>query len=313
MWHCHIGLENANEYTESAWEFLEPFVADAHRLVFDRALHVPEPLTSRPTAIVPPSIDPFAPKNQPLDQASGLLRASNAIDAQPVFHRFNGEAARVKTRAVFLGGSNAPDPIRPLVLQVSRWDRLKDHLGVMRGFVRRTLPDTNAELMLVGPHVEGVPDDPEGAAVLEALVAEHAALSDSERERVHIASLSVTDLEESDVIVNALQRHASVVVQKSLEEGFGLTVTEALWKGKPVIASSVGGICDQITHEKSGILLEDPHDLDKFGETLTELLRRDGQGQELGTAAQRFVHQTFLHDQHLRGYLKLFASLGEGV
>src|SRR6201999_2389926 len=127
-------------------------------------------------------------------------------DALPVFYRLNGETARVNTRAVFLGGSNAPDPIHALVLQVSRWDRLKDHLGVMRGFVHRTVPDTDAELMLVGAHVQGVPDDPEGAEVLEALVAEHAALPDAERERVHIASLSVSDLEESDVIVNALQR-----------------------------------------------------------------------------------------------------------
>ena len=147
---------------------------------------------------------------------------------QPLFYRLNGDAAKVASRAVLLGGGNPPEPSCPLALQVSRWDRLKDHLGVMCGFVHRSLPDTDADLLLVGPHVDTVTDDPESIDVLEELIREHAALPDAQRARVHIVSLPMDDVEENAAIVNALQRHATIVVQKSLEEGFGLTVTDAL-------------------------------------------------------------------------------------
>ena len=90
------------------------------------------------------------------------------------------------------------------------------------------------------------------------------------------------DLEENAVIVNALQRHAFVGVQKSLAEGFGLTVAEAMWKGRPVVASKVGGIRDQITHGESGILLDDPHDLQAFGAAITDLLADSRQAERIG-------------------------------
>ena len=112
--------------------------------------------------------------------------------------------------------------------------------------------------MLAGPDVSGVSDDPEGAQVLADCRAQWRRLPETVRRRVHLASLPMDDSDENATIVNALQRHAAVVVQKSLAEGFGLTVTEPMWKGRPVVASRVGGIQDQITHEKDGLLVTTP-------------------------------------------------------
>ena len=148
-------------------------------------------------------------------------------------------------------------------MQISRWDPLKDHLGVMRGFadlVDGTAP-AGAELILAGPNVNAVADDPEGVAVFNEILTAWRQLSHADRRRIQLVNLPMADAEENAAIVNALQRHAAVIVQKSLHEGFGLTVTEAMWKGRPIVASATGGIQDQITDGVHGLLIEDPHDL----------------------------------------------------
>ena len=151
-----------------------------------------------------------------------------------------------------------PDPDVPLVVQVSRWDRLKDMPGVMQGFADFVVSDHETQLVLAGPVVSAVSDDPEGAEVLAECWEAWRRLPHHARSRVALACLPMADLEENAVIVNALQRHAAIVVQKSLAEGFGLTVSEAMFKRRPVVASAVGGIADQITDGESGILLRDP-------------------------------------------------------
>jgi trehalose synthase len=164
-------------------------------------------------------------------------------------------------------------------------------------------------LMLVGPDDEFVADDPEGSAVLNELCAAHAALPDRiRRRRVHIASIPMADSDQNAVIVNALQRHATVVVQKSIEEGFGLTVTEAMWKSRPMIASAVGGIREQVTKE-TGVLLRDPHDLDEFADAVIDLLDEPERAHSLGDAGRQFVFDNFLHDRHFRQYVGLIACM----
>jgi trehalose synthase len=197
-----------------------------------------------------------------------------------------------------------------IVMQVSRWDTLKDMAGVMAGFVG-CLPriDDDVHLMLVGPAVSGVSDDPEGAAVLETCRERWQALDPAARERVHLCSLPMDDVDENAHLVNALQRRAEVVVQKSLVEGFGLTVTEPMWKAKPVLASRVGGIQDQVTHEVDGLLLDDPTDLDAFCDALVRLLEDRALAQRLGTAARRRVRERFLGDRHLIQYVELFRRM----
>lgn len=150
-------------------------------------------------------------------------------------------------------GSEPPPADAPLVVQVSRWDRLKDMAGVLSAFADYFGPARqDLHLMLVGPDVSAVSDDPEGAEVLAACRAAWARLPDPVRRRCHLACIPMDDIDENATIINALQRHATVVVQKSLVEGFGLTVTEAMWKSRPVLASAVGGIQDQITDGTEG-------------------------------------------------------------
>ena len=139
--------------------------------------------------------------------------------------------------------------------------------------------------MLVGPDVLGVSDDPEGAEVLFECVDLWKALPIQARQRVHLISLPMDDVDENAHLVNALQRHATVVVQKSLVEGFGLTVTEPMWKNRPVVASAVGGIQDQIVDGESGLLLADPADLGGFTDLIAAVLEDDDLAQRLGDAA----------------------------
>ncbi len=195
-------------------------------------------------------------------------------------------------------------------MQVSRWDRLKDMAGVLAGFVKMAVDGPgDAHLMLVGPDVSGVTDDPEGAEVLADCRARWRTVPESIRHRVHLASIPMDDVDENAIIVNALQRHAYVVVQKSLVEGFGLTVTEAMWKAKPVIASGVGGIKDQIVDERDGLLITDPFDLDELAAAMSRLLNDPGLAHRLGSAGKARVVDQFLGDRHLAQYVDLFARL----
>jgi trehalose synthase len=154
-----------------------------------------------------------------------------------------------------------------------------------------------------------VADDPEGAEVLNESVEAWRELPHATRSRIHLACIPMLDIEENAAIVNALQRHATVVVQKSLEEGFGLTVAEAMWKARPVVASRVGGIQDQITHGETGLLLDDPRDLKGFGEALVQLLEDHELAGRLGSQARERVRHHFLANRHAVQYIRLFASM----
>jgi trehalose synthase len=208
----------------------------------------------------------------------------------------------------------APTWDTPLVVQVSRWDPLKDPVGVIKGFaqlIEGTCPH-GAELVLAGPDVTAISDDPEGAQVFASVVDQWRQLPHVVRNRIHLASLPTADVEENAAIVNALQRHAAIVVQKSLHEGFGLTVTEAMWKARPVVASAVGGIQDQIEDGVSGRLLENPADLETFAAVLRELLGDPEGCERMGGAARQRVRDHFLGMGHLVKYAALIEALDEG-
>jgi trehalose synthase len=195
------------------------------------------------------------------------------------------------------------------VVQVSRWDRLKDPTGVMVGFAEHVAERTGAQLVLAGPTVHSVTDDPEGAEVLDETEAAWRQLPHAKRSQIHLACIPMVDIEENAAIVNALQRHATVVVQKSLEEGFGLTVAEAMWKARPVVASAVGGIQDQVTSGETGILLDDPRDLERFGDAVVRVLEDRVLADRLGSNAREHVRHHFLANRHALQYIKLFASM----
>jgi trehalose synthase len=203
---------------------------------------------------------------------------------------------------------DAPVPSNvPLVVQVSRWDALKDPVGVIQGFAE----DTNiadAHLTLAGPAPSSVADDPEALQVLDDVERARERLHADVRARVHLANLPTDDVEENAVIVNALQRRADVVAQKSLAEGFGLTVTEAMWKRRALVASRVGGIQDQITDGEHGRLI-DPRNLMEFGNAVEELLADRNRAQLLGEAAHERVRTTYTAVHYLANYLDLVDRL----
>jgi trehalose synthase len=195
-----------------------------------------------------------------------------------------------------------------VLVQVSRWDRLKDMAGVMRGFADHVAPGGDGYLMLVGPSVKDVSDDPEGAAVYGECLLQWRDLSPAARARILLVTLPLDDIDENAAMVNALQRHATVITQKSLAEGFGLTVSEGMWKGRPVIGSAVGGIIDQIA-EGTGILLPDPTDLAAFGLAARRLLSDQDQAARMGQAAHAHTREQYVGDAHLLRYAKLLSSL----
>jgi trehalose synthase len=319
IWRCHVGLDMPNEVARAAWRFLTPYIAEADAYVFSREAFQWEGLQKAKMNIIPPSIDAFAPKNQDMSpatvdailSATGLIRSTNG-SAPPTFQRVDGSEGTV-SRKTQLFDLPSLDAGARVIVQVSRWDRLKDPLGVMQGFAEHVPPDTGAHLILAGPSVEAVADDPEGAEVLAETHSAWQELSAASRDRVHLVCLPMEDGAENAAIVNALQRRAEIVVQKSIAEGFGLTVAEAMWKGRPVVASRIGGIQDQIEDGVTGSLIDDPRDLGQYGAALVRLLKDEEGAARMGHAAQERVRDAFLGPRHLMQYIDLIRKLVAGA
>jgi trehalose synthase len=356
VWRCHIGAEQANDHSERGWAFLRPFVEAADAWVFSRRAYAPAWLPAQRVWVIPPSLDPFSAKNAEmagsavraaLDRAGLVTRLT--ADGSLAYTGREGSRGAVRTHRDLLLDEDRPLPAAAVVvLQVSRWDRLKDMAGVLIGFagqVHRFGDDVH--LVLAGPDAGGVSDDPEGAQVLEECRALRAGLPAPQRARVHLCCLPMDDVPEGlavltecraawarlpdeiasrchlvclpmdDVdenahLVNALQRHATLVVQKSLVEGYGLTVTEPMWKRRAVLASAVGGIKDQIEDGVSGVLLDDPDDLDRFADLAAELLKDPERRARIGAAAHERVADRLIGDRHLIRYAELFGALVTG-
>jgi trehalose synthase len=313
-WRSHIGVDWQNDATEAAWSLLQPQLISAKGYVFSRREYVPPWIPDHKVAIIPPSIDPFSPKNQLLDEATvrGILATIGVLDGtaprEPTaFQCRDGSTGHVRSPAEITGDSR-PGPDDPLVVQVSRWDPLKDMAGVMHGFARYVAPYCGGYLVLAGPAVAGVTDDPEGASVFADCLLQWRELPASVRNRILLVTLPLDDPDENAAMVNALQRHASVIVQKSLAEGFGLTVAEGMWKSRPVVGSAVGGIIDQIS-PGTGVLLPDPRDLEAFGSALRQLLTDPGEAERMGQAAKKHINGNYVGDLHLLRYEKLFSAM----
>jgi trehalose synthase len=263
IWRCHIDLSRPNS---AVWGFLERFVSRYDGAIFSSpefSRQLPEP-----QYLFYPSIDPLSEKNR---------------DLEPEF------VSRVLSRFQI-------DPHRPLLTQISRFDRLKDPVGVIRAYriVKRYF---DCQLVLAGG---GAADDPEGAVVLEEVRQE--ANNDPD---IHILELPTW----APLEVNALQRASSVVIQKSLREGFGLTVAEALWKRKPVVASAVGGIPTQVIHKHTGLLA---HSVEGTAYQIRFLLSHPEIALKLGEQGHKHVKENFLITQNLKNYLVLMLSLMRG-
>ncbi len=257
VWRCHIDLSQPDQ---KVWDFLAPFVDRYDAAIFSspdfaRQLPIPQYLFY-------PSIDPLSDKNREVEP--------DAI--AEILHRFQ------------------IDSERPILTQISRFDRLKDPVGVVRAYqiVKRYF---DCQLVLAGG---GAADDPEGEAVLAEV--REVAGKDAD---IHILDLPPW----SALEINALQRASTIIIQKSLREGFGLTVTEGLWKKKPVVAAAVGGIPAQVIHKHTGLLA---HSIEGTAYQIRFLLSNPGIAQRLGELGHEHVREHFLITSNVRRYLTLF-------
>jgi trehalose synthase len=314
IWRCHIGTDKPNELVRHAWDFLRPDVSAADAYIFSRRAYVWDGLPPARAHVMAPSIDPLSPKNQELDPAIveeivGTIGLGQRVPRlAPAFARADGTPGRVERRAEIV--QEAPPPERATVIaQVSRWDRLKDHAGLLACF-REHLAGRDFHLILAGPATTAIADDPEGAQVRGEVEAAWRELPEETRRRVHLVNLPMDDADENAAMVNAIQRRADVVVQKSLAEGFGLTVTEAMWKRRPVIGTRVGGIPDQIDDGESGLLIDDPRDLEALAQAIASLAGDADRATALGERARERVFERFLMPTRLAEYVELLAELG---
>ena len=264
IWRCHIDLSHPNR---AVWDFLEPYVARYDGAIFSspefaRQLPIPQYLLY-------PAIDPLADKNKELEPQyiEEILRKYSI------------------------------DPSRPILTQISRFDRLKDPVGVIRAYriVKRYF---DCQLVLAGGSAT---DDPEGAVVLKEVKA--AADGDADVKVLELPAWAPLE-------VNALQRASTIVIQKSLREGFGLTVSEALWKKKPVVASAVGGIPTQVIHKHTGLL---SHSVEGTAYQIRFLLSHPEIATRLGEQGHEHVKENFLITQNLKRYLTLFLLLSQAA
>ncbi|MFA5335493.1 MAG: glycosyltransferase [Candidatus Omnitrophota bacterium] len=259
IWRCHVDVSEPNK---RVWDFLRGYIDRYDASVFSApAFSQKLPVKQ---FLISPSIDPLSDKNKDLPQET--------IDA--VLEKYG-----------------IPKD-KPIVTQISRFDRLKDPLGVIQVY-KQVKKYSDCRLVLAGG---GASDDPESAEVL--LEVREAAKGDPD---IHILLLAQNDIE-----INALQRASTVIMQKSLREGFGLTVSEALWKAKPVVASNVGGIPLQIAHKYSGLLC---NSIEGAGFSLKQLLHSPDYARKLGENGREHVKNNFLITRHLKEYMLLFLSL----
>jgi trehalose synthase len=320
VWRSHIGADRPNSLTEAAWAFLEPYLNEADAFVYSRRQDVPPPLHSAPVSIIPPCIDPASTKNRDLDRVSarailahaGIARSAGDPVVPPTYHRRDGSRIRLKQHATVRRTGMGPRiGLDRIVVHLSRWDRLKDPLGVLHCFADQVLDAADAHLVLAGPTARAVVDDPESEGAYDQVERRWEALPAQRRARIDLVRLPMVDLDDNAAIVNALQRVADVVVKKSLEEGFGLGVTEAMWKRRAVVASAVGGHRDQIHDGVTGILVEDPQDRARFGDAIANLLNNPARAQRLGWAARRSVQERFLLDHHAGHWAALLCALAD--
>ncbi|UCE85342.1 MAG: glycosyltransferase [Deltaproteobacteria bacterium] len=329
VFRCHIGLDERTPETRAAWRFLRPFAEDCDHSIFSAPEYVPGFLSDQ-SDVIHPAIDPMSFKNRPLSatKLAGILcNAGLMVSSEPVVPLSFAEAA---TRLA-PDGSFAPIDartdigllFRPIVTQISRWDRLKGWKPLLDAFVRLKsgrftkragIADRHrrrlelVRLVLAGPDPAAVADDPEAQEVLRELIDSYRDLPPSLMQDVAVISLPMASRKQNALMVNALQLCSSVIVQNSLREGFGLTVTEGMWKHGAILGSRACGIRQQIRDGIDGRLVQDAEDPDELAQLLDEMLEDLPARARWGQSAQLRVHDQFLVFAQVRRWLEVLAE-----
>jgi trehalose synthase len=330
VWRCHIGLDESNVCTRAAWGFLAPYLEPYDHAVFSAPEYIPERLAGRAT-VISPGIDPLAPKNRELSlhETVGILCRGALIPCPgpTVGGPYDALAQRALPDGRFApvsAGENIGLLSRPILTQISRWDRLKGFLPLMRAFaaLKQSVYATDGStdplqrrrldlvrLVLAGPDPAGVSDDPEAAGVLDELRAAYAGLHAAVQDDIALIVLPMHSAEENALMVNALQRASTIVVQNSLREGFGLTIAEAMWKRIPVLSNSRAcGPRQQVRDGVDGRLIRNPEDEEELRGAIHDMLAAPDDLRRMGRAAQRRVHDGFLVLTQLRKWGELLGT-----
>ncbi len=328
VWRCHIGLNEENDTTRSVWDFLSNYTDSYDHFVFSLIEYVPEVLSDR-SIIITPAIDPLSHKNRMLQihKCIGILHQSGVInDRDPILYPFYEHGVR---RVMPDGSFNEVNHhskldlvYRPVVTQISRWDRLKGFKELMDAFIHMKRenenrdPDTLAyrriqksRLVLAGPDPKYVSDDPEGMEVLEELTREYKSIPAALQDDIAILLLPLDNPKENALIVNALQFSSSIVVQNSIQEGFGLTATEAMWKKTPVLVSGAAGLVHQVIDNQTGKVNHDPSDIVSLSESLDLMLNNPKERDKWAFNGQVRVIENFTLFTQLKDWLELLARL----
>jgi trehalose synthase len=329
IWRCHIGLDRNNHKTQLAWDFLKPYLQDYDHFVFSAPEYIPEYLSGN-VSIIHPGIDPLTHKNRELSvhKLSGILsNAGLAHSSHPkVTEDFDHQAKIYTPVGRFVEAKDAGDVgllFRPIISQVSRWDRLKGFHPLMQAFVYmkrhaeelcKDHPQARcrvkyARLMLCGPDPDYVSDDPEGLEVLSELTNFYQSLPDELKEDIIICKLPMQSVKENALIVNAIQRSSYFICQNSLQEGFGLTATEGMWKTTPIVASNACGLRYQVRNEMDGLIIRHPDDQEELAKALAYLLGEPKLVEEMGFRAQKRVIDHFLVFTQVLNWGRLFKEL----
>ncbi|WP_437371077.1 glycosyltransferase [Maribacter litoralis] len=329
VWRCHIGLEEQNKTTKGVWGFLSRYFDCYDHFVFSLPSYVPDGLKSK-TTIITPAIDPLSHKNRTLhtDKCVGILVQAGILNGRkPLLHGFYEHQAR---RVMPDGSFNAVNHTskldliyRPVVTEISRWDRLKGFKELMDAFIlmkreNETVADRSdisyrrikaTRLILGGPDPKFVSDDPEGKEVLNELIAQYRSIDPDLQEDIAILLLPLDNPKENALIVNALQRFSNIIVQNSIQEGFGLTATEAMWKQRPVLVSGAAGLRFQVQHDINGKINEDPTDIPLLAAMLKTMLNNPKERDKWGFNGQVRVIDNFTLFSQINAWLSVLAQL----
>jgi trehalose synthase len=330
VWRCHIGLDKVLPQTKAAWKFLRPHLEAYDHGIFTAPEYIPDFFSERAT-IIHPGLDPYTAKNRELSlpRLCGILYAAKLarLEGPNLTDPFIRPAERLQADGRFKPATEPEDfgiLSRPVVMQVSRWDNLKGWVQLLDGFLRikRNLDRYAAigdpthrktlelmRLVLAGPEPAAVKDDPEATGVLARLVATYRKLDPTIQRDVVVLSLPMASHAENALMVSALQKCSTVVVQNSIQEGFGLTATEPMWKGTPTLVSSACGLRQQIRPGEHGLMISRPGDPDDVADTLNRLLADPAKREEMARNAQRRVRDDFLVFTQLRRYLRVLSDL----
>lgn len=325
IWRCHIGSDEENAATRAGWAFLAPYLDAYDSMVFSAPEYVPKQFADR-SRVINPGIDPLAEKNRELTVHALVAVMCNgglAVSPGPTLRApFLALAERVLPDGRLVPASVSDDIgllTRPIVTQVSRWDRLKGFGPLMQAFadLKRSVYDADPDsphrrrldlvrLVLAGPDTESIQDDPEGREVFDALITAYRDLHPAIQDDIAIVCLPMRSAKENALIVNALQRTSTIVVQNSLREGFGLTIAEAMWKRVPVLSNSRAcGPRQQVRDGQDGRLIADPRDVTELRQVLNAMLADRVARRRWGRSAQRRVHDRFLNLDQLQSWARL--------